>query len=397
LTTHVAVAVVGLLAVMAAAASYARRKGRAAILAFREAPLAERALRLRAGARHLRRVPVAGAAGTIAGLAVAIALMRNDATMMAGLIILLSYLALLSLVVALPIIRYRAVVVGASFDAKLVLAVFRTRTVLTALNLSGVAVLVWLCAVVGGHLQPPWMIVAFAIVASLATVLLLMMIQPRLIGWLGRARPLQRPAADAALDRLRQQAALSAIDIFVLPSPLRAANAWLTGLSVRRPRIFVTDTLVAGLSDDELVAVVAHEVAHAKARHVRQLLYRKIVSVLLSISIFITVVYLWTRLRPHSHPLTAYLVASTTSALVVHFLPGRSQQVKELDADAVAGGWVGTETLGRALQKLFELNQDSDDGRAARRLSSHPALRDRLARLGEPPVQISGAGPGRDR
>jgi hypothetical protein len=68
-----------------------------------------------------------------------------------------------------------------------------------------------------------------------------------------------------------------------------------------------------------------------------------------------------------------------------------------VDADAVAGGWVGTQPLGRALQKLFQLNQDSDDERAARRLSSHPALRDRLARLGERQVQIGGAGPGRDR
>lgn len=72
------------------------------------------------------------------------------------------------------------------------------------------------------------------------------------------------PALHATVGRLAQQADLPAPDVAVIRS--QAPNAFATGRSQASATIVVTEGLLDALDDDELEAVLAHELAHVKNR-----------------------------------------------------------------------------------------------------------------------------------
>ena len=93
------------------------------------------------------------------------------------------------------------------------------------------------------------------LLARLAPVLLLPLFH--------RFVPLDRPELAARLRELTGRAGLPAIDVRVwgLGEKSRRANAALVGVG-RTRRILLSDTLLAGYTDDEIEVVLAHELAH---------------------------------------------------------------------------------------------------------------------------------------
>jgi STE24 endopeptidase len=107
-----------------------------------------------------------------------------------------------------------------------------------------------------------WWIVAAAgssavmiVLAQLAPVLLLPVFY--------ELRPLDRPALRDRLVALAQRAGARVLGVFELRlgDRTRKANAGLTGIG-RTRRILISDTMLAGLSDDEIEVILAHELAH---------------------------------------------------------------------------------------------------------------------------------------
>lgn len=78
-----------------------------------------------------------------------------------------------------------------------------------------------------------------------------------------RFTPLQRPALVARLVALAERAGARVLGVFEwrLSDRTRKANAALAGIG-RTRRILLTDTLLAGHSDDEIEVILAHELAH---------------------------------------------------------------------------------------------------------------------------------------
>ncbi len=78
-----------------------------------------------------------------------------------------------------------------------------------------------------------------------------------------RIRPLDRESLSARLLRLAGRAGARVVGVYEwgLGDKTRKANAALTGLGATR-RILVSDTMLAEYSDDEIEAVLAHELAH---------------------------------------------------------------------------------------------------------------------------------------
>lgn len=76
--------------------------------------------------------------------------------------------------------------------------------------------------------------------------------------------PADRPALQATVDRLAQQADLPPPDLAVIDT--EAPNAFATGRSQSAASIVVTTGLLERLDDAELEAVLAHEIAHVKNR-----------------------------------------------------------------------------------------------------------------------------------
>ena len=77
------------------------------------------------------------------------------------------------------------------------------------------------------------------------------------------------PLRDAIAD-LAQRAGFALDGVFVMDGSRRSAkaNAFFTGLG-RRKRIALYDTLIAAHPQDELLAVLAHEIGHFKRGHIR--------------------------------------------------------------------------------------------------------------------------------
>lgn len=75
-------------------------------------------------------------------------------------------------------------------------------------------------------------------------------------------KPLDRPSLDARLQALSARAGVPVFGVYEWAiGDTRRANAGLTGFGARR-RIILSDTLLAEHSDDEIEAILAHEMAH---------------------------------------------------------------------------------------------------------------------------------------
>ena len=90
--------------------------------------------------------------------------------------------------------------------------------------------------------------------------------------WFNRFAPLAEGALRTAVEGLGGRAGFRTRGIFVMDAGRRSAhsNAYFTGLL--RPRIVLFDTLLKTMTDEETLAVLAHEMGHWKAGHVNRMI-----------------------------------------------------------------------------------------------------------------------------
>ncbi|MFI5399751.1 MAG: M48 family metallopeptidase [SAR324 cluster bacterium] len=114
-----------------------------------------------------------------------------------------------------------------------------------------------------------WWLWLFAFLT--AWQLILVWLYPAVIArWFNRFTPL--PAGDlrARVESLARRAGFRMGGIFVMDAGRRSthSNAYFTGLV--RPRIVLFDTLIGAMTPQETEAVLAHEIGHWRAGHVRR-------------------------------------------------------------------------------------------------------------------------------
>jgi STE24 endopeptidase len=125
-----------------------------------------------------------------------------------------------------------------------------------------------------GSGQRGWWLYAWAAVAGFS--MLTMFIYPRWLAPLfNRFTPLPEGELASRIRELAQRIGFRAGGIFVMDASRRTGhgNAYFTGL-FREKRIVLFDTLLAALSEPQVVAVLAHELGHFKLHHVRIQLLR---------------------------------------------------------------------------------------------------------------------------
>ena len=81
--------------------------------------------------------------------------------------------------------------------------------------------------------------------------------------------PLENGSLRQKIEAFSQNADFSLTNIFVIDNSKRStkANAYFSGLG-KQKRIVLFDTLLQQLSEDEIVAVLAHEIGHYKRKHI---------------------------------------------------------------------------------------------------------------------------------
>ena len=213
--------------------------------------------------------------------------------------------------------------------------------------------------------------VALLVLAAVGLVLALslggMLVLARWVGLLRPATTRLQAIVDLAVQRMGAKPPAA----FVLRWKAANAVAFPFGHAVA-----VTDTALASLADDELVAICAHELAHLNEP--RRIHLLRLAGQLVWLPLFLT-----GPLHAIMGGTSAFLVA-VGSCLVAYLLVRRMVLVLEKRADSAGTAHEGEAgTYARALEKLYEVNLMPAVTRSW--LPTHPHLYDRLLAAGIQP------------
>jgi STE24 endopeptidase len=112
-----------------------------------------------------------------------------------------------------------------------------------------------------------WWLIAFAFTAAFQ--IFISLVYPLLIAPLfNKFTPLEEGSLKEKISALARKLSFGVQGIFVMDGSRRShhSNAYFTGLG-RLKRIVLFDTLTASLSEEEILAVLAHEIGHEKKKH----------------------------------------------------------------------------------------------------------------------------------
>jgi len=239
----------------------------------------------------------------------------------------------------------------------------------------------------GGRL---WWLAAWA--GWLAVALLLLWAGPALIAPLfNRFAPLPEGPLRERLLRLAERCGFHARGVFVMDGSRRSAhsNAYFTGFGKSR-RIVLYDTLVERLGPEETEAVLAHELGHARLRHLPRRLAPAALLALGTIALLAWVrhePWLFAGLglsSPSSHgALLLFLWAGPVLLWAFRPLGTRLARRHEIEADDFAAGLLGPAPLARALLEIYRHNASTltPDPLYSAFHEAHPPPPVRVARL----------------
>ncbi len=249
-----------------------------------------------------------------------------------------------------------------------------------------VALVLWTMQASGAR----WWLVAWAV--WLAFSLVLLWAWPRWIaGIFNKFTPLADAALRQRIDALLARCGFHASSVYVMDGSKRSAhgNAYFTGLG-REKRIVFYDTLLQSLSPAQVEAVLAHELAHFKLKHIPQ---RLLVSAATSFAGFALLGWLSAQDWFYSALGAGQPSRSAALLLFVLVLPAFTwiltplgaawSRRHEFQADAFAARFSDGPELGRALVRLYRENASSltPDPVYSAFYDSHPPPVVRIARL----------------
>lgn len=246
-----------------------------------------------------------------------------------------------------------------------------------------------------GNVELAWL---WAWVLFTVVQIVLMWLAPTLILPLfNKFEPMPEGPLRASIEAMAAKCGFPIGEISVMDGSKRStkANAYFTGFG-KTKRIALYDTLVEEQTDDELVAVLAHEIGHFKCRHILQ---RLLVSIIQSAALFFLLGLAVDRDGAFARELfDAFGVGKITPAVGlvlfgILFTPASRllgvfsnawSRKHEFEADAFAADAVGgPDALIRALKKLSAKNLSNLTPHRLRVVLdySHPPLPERLRAL----------------
>ncbi|PJB11230.1 MAG: peptidase M48 [Flavobacteriales bacterium CG_4_9_14_3_um_filter_40_17] len=170
-----------------------------------------------------------------------------------------------------------------------------------------------------------------------------------------------------------QKVGFAVKNIFVIDGSKRSTkgNAYFSGFG-KQKRITLYDTLIQNLNEDEIVAVLAHEVGHYKKKHI---VYQLLISVLTSgLTLFLLSLFLSKPefslaigvTTPSFHVgLVSFVILYSPISLVLGMIGNIVSRKFEFQADAYAKSTFEPKVLAEALKKLSKGSLNN--------LTPHPA------------------------
>jgi STE24 endopeptidase len=239
-----------------------------------------------------------------------------------------------------------------------------------------------------------WWLMAWALLVGYQ--LLVMWIAPNYIMPLfNKFQALEDTLLQERVDNLMQRTGFKSDGFFVMDGSRRSAhsNAFFTGLG-KQKRVVFFDTLLKQLSINEMEAVLAHELGHAKLNHIPKSLLRGFLVSLLGMAALgwlSTQVWFYTGLGVLPHltssndalALLLFLLVVPLFTFISTPLSSARSRKHEFEADAFASQHASASDLRQALIKLYQDNASTltPDPLYVAFYHSHPPASQRLARL----------------
>lgn len=188
-----------------------------------------------------------------------------------------------------------------------------------------------------------------------------------------RAIPTTDESVLSSFSGLANKMSISHVNLYSIDwKKFKIANAFQAGPS--KFSVFVSNYLLENMSNEEVNAVMAHELAHAKRKHVMKISGLLLLSSIIGIDLFVVAAALGQTSIWAAVPILAgFVVLFLGPQLVL-----RLQRKFELEADEIAVRALGEgRPLVSALQKLVELNLVPAD----RKSGTHPSVAKRIKRI----------------
>jgi STE24 endopeptidase len=255
-----------------------------------------------------------------------------------------------------------------------------------AIGLPILTLILWIMDSVG----ETWWIWAWAILMSFS--LLMSWLFPTVIAPLfNKFTPMEDGALKTRISGLLERCGFNSQGIFIMDGSKRSGhgNAYFTGLGNNK-RIVFYDNLVASLDDEELEAVLAHELGHFKCKHVVKMLITTSITTLIGFAILgwlIDKEWFFNGLGVEQGSNAAALLLFTLIMPIFTFfmqpISAYFQRKFEFEADDFAAQHAQASRLISGLVKLYEENASTltPDPLYADFYYSHPPAAVRIAHL----------------
>ena len=250
------------------------------------------------------------------------------------------------------------------------------------------ALILWVMDNVGST----WWIWAWGIIMAFS--LLMSWLYPTLIAPLfNKFTPMPEGALKDRFQGLLARCGFNSQGIFIMDGSKRSGhgNAYFTGLGNNK-RIVFFDNLVESLEDEELEAVLAHELGHFKCKHVVKMLISTSIMSLISLGIlgwlidqdwFYKGLGVSLEQKSHATALLLFMLVSSTFTFFMQPISAYFQRKFEFEADSFAAEHAQASKLISGLVKLYEENANTltPDPLYSAFHYSHPPAAIRIAHL----------------
>jgi STE24 endopeptidase len=220
----------------------------------------------------------------------------------------------------------------------------------------------------------------------------IMALQPYLIMLLQNTRELDGPLRDR-IDTFCTEQGRSLRNVYRIDGQgNKLANALVAGTIPGLNYVFITDHLIEEFPDEEIEAIVAHELGHLEHRH---LWYQGGLSLLVFGGWILGADYIgFETLTDQFGFYGTFLPIMALMLVYLVVLRGWLAVRQEYEADAYAASLTGQQTAVRALSRLSDVNyQQKNTGWLYNRLTFHPSIADRVEHIQSTVNSVSGTDP----
>lgn len=255
-----------------------------------------------------------------------------------------------------------------------------------AIGLPLLALILWVMDSIGSF----WWLWAWGILMGFS--LLMSWLFPTVIAPLfNKFTPMEDGALKDRISGLLARCGFNSQGIFIMDGSKRSGhgNAYFTGLGNNK-RIVFYDTLVNSLEDEELEAILAHELGHFKCKHTIKMLIATSIMTLISFAVLGWLIDqpwfyngLGVKLPSHAAALLLFMLVSSSFTFFMQPISAYFQRKFEFEADNFASNHAKAEKLISSLVKLYEENASTltPDPLYSAFHYSHPPAAIRIANL----------------